>query len=411
MITRVKKKLLNDTQMNIFLRLLTKYPKARNLVPVGLRRKIKSLFDTSEYQESLFKGLNPYSNTQFEYHYEGKFDFRIGIVYDVAQYHRYYQSACIDLGVGYEVVDLREDRWFEKLKASNVKVLMAWPSLTTSVLKEMLDERSRLIRDFLGIQVYPNPDEIFLLDNKRRVRDWLMVNSFEPPGTWCFYDKKKALEFCSKCILPIVFKSTKEGVSRGVVICRSRRQLHKLIYQCFGKGFVPRNTDKRNRQWNFVLLQEYLPNAEERRMIRIGDSYLAIDKVRVGDFHSGSGTMKWAKPERDFLDKTKEVTKQGSFRSMNVDFFIAEDQRVVINELHTMFHGPVIKEKEGLGRYRYLEDSDEWVFEEGSYYRNYCCNLRVMDALSQAGIKTDYRMDWLAMEAFEYASLPKEHSK
>lgn len=393
--------------MNIFLRLLAKYPQARNLAPAGIRRKIKTVFDTSEYQASLFRSFNPYAGSEFEYSYEGNYDFKIGIVHDVAHYHRYYQSACIDLGIGYEVIDLREDRWFEKLEAAKVKVLVTWPSLTTSILKEMIDERSRLIRDFMGIKVYPNPEEIFLLDNKRRVRDWLMVNSFEPPGTWCFYNKEQALAFGSECPLPIVFKSTKEGVSRGVVICRSRVQLLKLIKQCFGKGFVPKNTDKRNRQWNFVLLQEYLPNSEERRMIRIGDSYLAIDKVRVGDFHSGSGTMKWAKPEREFLDKTKEVTENGSFRSMNVDFFIAEDQRVVINELHAMFHGPVIKEKEDMGRYRYVAESDEWIFDQGSYYRNYCCNLRVMDALEQAGIIADYQMDWLADDPFEYAPLPK----
>jgi hypothetical protein len=200
--------------------------------------------------------------------------------------------------------------------------------------------------------------------------------------------------------MPIVFKSIHEGVSRGVIICKTRDEAKDLIKQCFSKGFIPRRTNPRNKQWDFILFQEYLPEVEERRMIRIGDTYIAIDKVRKGDFHSGSGTMKWANPERYYLDMTKKITDKGNFQSMNVDFFIATDGRIVVNELHTLFHGPVIHTPEHKGAYKYDASKDEWIFMEGNYYRNYCCNLRMLNVADMINEPNIDRESWLQKTAF-----------
>lgn len=388
--------------MNILQKLVKKYPGLRDIVPPAIRNKVKKQMIMTEYNDQIFAEFNPYVGTDKEWEHNAGSEVTLGIIFDPAHYHRYYQSACIDLGVSYKVIDIRGPEWVNQIKNSGCSAFMVWPSLTTSVLKEMIDERLQWIQE-MGYLTYPDPKAVYILDNKRRVKDWLTIHGFETPGTWSFYKKDEALDFVEKCDIPIVFKSIKEGVSRGVVICREREQARALVHKCFKNGFVPKRTDPRNRQWDFILFQEYLPNVDERRMIRIGDSYLAIDKVMKGDHHSGSGTMLWAKPERVFLDKTREITEKGNFTSMNVDFFIAEDGRILVNELHAMFHGPEIDDAPDKGRYLYNSETDEWEFEAGNFYRNYCCNLRVMDALNKIKFSYQDKKEWLEKPVFSYA--------
>jgi len=134
-------------------------------------------------------------------------------------------------------------------------------------------------------------------------------------------------------------------------------------------------------------------------MIRIGDSYICIDKLKVGDFHSGSGYMKWGDPGDNFLQMTKDITDKGNFKSMNVDFFITNDGRILVNELHTLFHGPKIPDNILKGRYTYNQNS--WTFEQGNYYRNYCCNLRVLHLMKILGEELpEDSNSWLQQPAF-----------
>ena len=388
--------------MNILLKLIQKNPGLRNLVPPGLRNKIKKQFIMTEYNEKIFARFNPYVDSDDEWEYNANSEVTLGIIFDPTHYHRYYMSACKDLNISYKVIDIRGADWVNTVKNSGCSAFLVWPALTTAVLKEMIDERTQWIQE-MGYLVYPDPMSIYLLDNKRRVKDWLTIHGYETPDTWSFYKKEDALAFVEKSKIPIVFKSIKEGVSRGVVICRQREEARALVHKCFKNGFVPKRTDHRNRQWDFCLFQEYLPNVQERRMIRIGDSYLAIDKIMVGDFHSGSGTMLWAKPERYFLDKTKEITDKGNFTSMNVDFFISEDGRILVNELHALFHGPEIEDAPEKGRYLFNEATNEWEFEAGNFYRNYCCNLRVKDVLNKLEFNFKDKKEWLEKPVFSYA--------
>jgi hypothetical protein len=336
--------------------------------------------------------------TNKEWGYDGKSKNKVGIVFDPAHYHKYFMAACIDMQVSYEVIDIRKNDWIEIVNRSGCNAIVVWPLLSSMVLKEMVDERLRLINDNLRIEVYPPPGGVWLLDNKRRVRDWLMANGFDVPATWCFFTEEEANEFTAKTSYPIVFKTVRGSVSLGVVICRKKEEARKLIRDCFGKGVLPERSDPRNRQWDFVMFQEYLPEVEEKRMIRIGESYLCIDKVRIGDFHSGSGHMKWGNPEAKFLGLIKDVTEKGKFPSMNVDFFIARDGRILVNELHTLFHGPVVPDSDLKGRY--LEQNGGWKFEQGNYYRNYCCNLRMENLLRSFNEdKADFT-SWVKLPAF-----------
>ena len=381
------------------LKFLAKNQKLRSTSPAWMRKVARKILPVNRYNKYLWAEENPYIGTEREHSFNGKSKNKLGIVYDPAQYHKYFMTACIDMNVSYEVIDIRKNNWLNDIKNSGCSGIIVWPLITTIVLKEMTDERLRIIEEDLKIPVYPPSNEVWLLDNKRRVSDWLRANGFAQPETNEFFIEEEAMEFTSKIEYPVVFKTVRGSVSHGVMIIKNKDEAVKIIRQSFSKGIVQERSDPRNFQWDFVLFQEYLPDVEEKRMIRIGDSYLCIDKVKVGDFHSGSGYMKWGDPGENFLSLTKDVTDKGNFKSMNVDFFIGNDGRVLINELHTLFHGPKIPDSDLKGRYIY--DDGKWNFEQGNYYRNYCCNLRVMNFLDMLGENfTSNSNQWLKLPVF-----------
>ena len=129
------------------------------------------------------------------------------------------------------------------------------------------------------------------------------------------------------------------------------------------------------------MLQEYLPNAKEWRMMRIGNSYYGYRKEKVGDFHSGSGAWSWLDPPRKLLKLLHDVTEAGGFTSMDVDIFETEDGRYLVNELQTVFGALTPKDMlhvDGVnGRYLYNKEKDEWIFDPGDHSRNMCANARL----------------------------------
>jgi hypothetical protein len=378
-------------------------PELVNASPRFVKTAVRRLMRVDVYDYEVRRRLNPYVGTPHELEYDAGSECTVGISYEPAHYHQYYQSACIDLGISYKVIDLFRSDWTTVLAEARTNVLMVWPPCTESMHKEMTDERSRCIHQYLGVQVYPDPEAIYLFDSKLRVRDWLMANGFEIPRTSCFFRLPEVDDFLRRCDYPVVFKALRGGVSSGVVICRSRRQAFGLAKRCFGTGLVTPAGGPRGRQLGVVLFQEYLPDVRELRMIRVGDSYLAVEKVRRGDFHSGSHVQRWIEPDRRFLDLTRALTDKAGFRSMNVDFFLTTDGRGLVNELHAVF-GPVYAEGTSGGRFLYEPAGDSWRFESGSYARSYCCNLRVMDALRLCGYRGAFRMDWVHEDPSELAS-------
>lgn len=382
-----------------FLKYLARNPNLRNSSPAWIRKVARRIFPLNRYNKYLWAEENPYIGTDKEWNYRGQTDNTVAIIFDPAHYHKYFMTACLDIGVSYVVIDIRSNDWLKKLQDSRCTAVLLWPLITNIVLKEMIDERLRLIENELNLYVYPSSNEVWLLDNKRRVSDWLNVNDIEQPLTDSFFIEEEAIDFANNTSYPIVFKTVRGSVSHGVMILRSREQAIRIIKKAFSRGIVHERSDPRNFQWDFVLFQEYLPEVEEKRMIRIGDSFICIDKVRKGDFHSGSGYMKWGDPGEKFLPLTKQITDKGNFRSMNVDFFISNDDRILVNELHTLFHGPVIPDSEKKGRY--LISQDKWIFESGNFYRNYCCNLRVLDLMNILKEQNlPDRFNWLSKPAF-----------
>ena len=131
-------------------------------------------------------------------------------------------------------------------------------------------------------------------------------------------------------------------------------------------------------------MQEYLPDIREWRIIRIGDSFFGHEKGKAGEFHSGSGVVGWLAPPRAALDLVYRISEKGNFRSVAMDVFEKKTGDLMVNELQAVFGAFDTAQMyiDGIpGRYRRIEN--DFIFEEGRFCRNACCNLRINDLLHQ----------------------------
>ena len=215
------------------LKFLAGSKKLRNFMPSWSRKLARKMVSINKYNLHLWKSDNPFVGTDKEWSYDGESRIKVGIIYDPAHYHKFYMSACIDMKISYRVIDIRHSNWIEMVKNCECDVIVTWASVSTTVLKEMTDERLRFIKDDLGFRVYPSVFEVWLYENKRRVRDWLILNDIDCPETWCFYIEDEALSFVEEAQYPIVFKTVLGSASHGVKICRTKEEARDLVKKCF----------------------------------------------------------------------------------------------------------------------------------------------------------------------------------
>ncbi|MCK9488770.1 MAG: hypothetical protein M0Q42_05135 [Xanthomonadales bacterium] len=311
---------------------------------------------------------------------------RLGILANRASYHTHYVAACQEMGVPFRVVDPAVGDWQRQIKGAGCDLWLAWPDATLSHWAKMYKDRCELIQSQLGVPVYPGPLERWFYEDKIRLADWLQATGLPHPRTWVFFHAHEAGAFAGNCELPIVFKLPFGAGATGVRIVHSRRQLRRLIRQAFGRGHVAAGHERRDRQRGSILLQEYLPQLREWRMVRIGDSYFGHPKGRLGQFHSGSGKVEWDMPGKALLDLLHQVTQGHGMRSMSMDVFELPDGRVLINELQTVFGASVAVhqlKRDGVPGRMVRDVAGDWHFESGDFARNACATARVMDAVQQ----------------------------
>lgn len=306
-----------------------------------------------------------------------------------------YVNACKELGVSYEVVDIISENWIENIRSSDCAGFLVRPTPYYVPWKQMYDERLYFVERSLDRVVYPSHAEVYLYENKRNMAYFLQAHNIPAPPTHIFYDLSEALAFLQNAPYPLVFKTHLGAQARGVEILRTRRQAESLVKQVFRRGYYRRvRTTLRgllkhpimipyyffDPEYKVVLLQEYIPNAIEWRMIRIGDSYFGHQKGQKGDYHSGSDLTNWRTPPERLLNFVKSICDTGGFWSMCVDIFEDATGRYHVNELQSIFgsYNPSQMYVNGVpGRYRYSEETKTWDFEEGFFNKNGSCNIRV----------------------------------
>ncbi|HUS46395.1 MAG TPA: hypothetical protein VM219_10300 [Phycisphaerae bacterium] len=371
-----------------FLAWLARAKRFRQAFPKPLRRLVLRLIPRENFQRELWDIDDQYADAEEVSTYPPKVDVTLGIVKEFAHAHRWYVGACRDLGVPYKLLDISGPDWINVIQNSGCDAFLVRPSAHLTIWKQMYDERLRVMAQELGKIIYPTYEELWIYESKRRMHYWLEANKVPHPRTWVFYDRLQALDFCRTVELPIVFKADLGAGASGVKIFRNRLALRRFVNRCFKKGMVRCDGDPRDRQWGCVLLQEYLADAAEWRMVRIGDSYFGYEKGKLGDFHSGSHIRVWRDPPERLLNFTRNVTRLGGFTSMALDIFEVGGRDYLVNELQAMFGTSIdVQMRVGgkPGRYVCDDETVTWHFEEGDFSRNGCCDLRVRALLKTLG--------------------------
>lgn len=359
-------------------------------VPRPLRRLARQAVPHRLFSASLAKTRNPYLGTGKELRHDGSSRHRLGIVYDPLQEHVNYITACLDLDVSYEVIPLHRADWLERVRRSGCDGFLFWPATSTMLFKEMIDDRARIVERELGLPIMPSAGELYIQENKRRMHNWLAVRDIAHPRTQVFFDEAEARRFLAEAPLPQVFKTSLGASAHGVRILRDRHKADRFARRVFRRGIVPRKADPRERHWGTMLLQEYLAVVDEWRVIRIGESYFCRRKIKVGEFHSGSNAIEWTEPPPGLLDRTRELTDRGGFRSMSVDYFETRDGRYLVNEIQCLTGGKILPDDPRNGRYVRDDTAGDWRFEPGNYFKSRGAHLRFQHLLATLGEEIEF---------------------
>ncbi len=372
-------------------RLLDKLAGAKNfrsLFPESVRRFGRRFLPLEDYARRVAGVEDQNANAEVVSTYPAKVDIRLGIIKEFLHLHTPYIDVCRDLGVPYRLIDISGPDWIDVVRDSQCDAFLVRPSAYMTVWKQMYDERLKVMVEDMGKIIYPTYNEMWFYESKRRMHYWLEANEIPYPRTWVFYDKTDALDFAGGVGLPIVYKADLGSSASGVKILHNRQDLVRLVRKCFKRGLVRKDGDPRDRQWGSVFFQEYLPDVAEWRIIRLGKGYYGHQKLKEGQFHSGSGKAIWRDPPKKLLDMAREIADVGSFTSMNLDIFETTDGKYLVNELQSLFgsHAPYQMLVNGkAGRYVYDYDCKSWHFEEGIFCQNASYRPRVIALLEKLG--------------------------
>ncbi len=338
--------------------------------------------------------------------------------------HHGWESACRRFSdqMDYRVIDLTTSNWMEKIRETDSDILLAKPSGLISSYKQLYDERIYIIANELKREVFPSPLEIFIYENKRFFASWLRAHSLPHPKTHVFYQKAECLEFLKNTEYPLVAKVNIGASGSGVKILNQQEDAISYVNASFDGSGAPQRTGPnlekggllqravrllfnpaklrkrlqiyRRRQVDlqkgFVIFQEFIPHEFEWRVVKIGDSFFAHKKLKVGEKASGSLLKNYDNPPLAIFDFVKELTDRFGFFSQAVDLFETSDGKYLINEMQCIFgqSDPYQMLVNGQpGRYRYL--NSKWVFEEGDFAKNACYDLRVEYVINQLSNKKD----------------------
>jgi glutathione synthase/RimK-type ligase-like ATP-grasp enzyme len=325
--------------------------------------------------------------------------------------------ACQNRNIEADVIDLCSIGAIEKIKQGNYDLCLLRPPGRFEVYKSIYDERLYHVSQVLKIPCFPSFFECFIYENKRSLAAFLQAAAIDHPETWVISQKDEAQSFISQCKYPVVAKTSIGAAGSGVKILRDKASASKYVRQAFvGKGIQkrtgpnpkvgsPKSWLKKaiaspdyfkkklkyyakgfgKRQRDFVIFQEYIEHGFEWRVARIGESYFAYKKYKVGDKASGAQNLGYANPPLKLLTFIKEISDKHGIVSAAFDVFEYGD-RYLINEIqaifgHKMDHILEVDDRPG----RYLFRDGSWVFEEGTFNTNESYDLRLEVALRMHG--------------------------
>lgn len=324
-----------------------------------------------------------------------------------------WETACESLGIEYFTVDTAKSNYIDLLKERKPDFCLARPSGLTQHLKRVYDERIYIVEKHLKIPVFPSHNEIILHENKIMLTSFLKAEGLPHAETFVSFNRDESINFTENAHFPFVAKTSNGAAGSGVIIIKNKKQARKYIKQAFTTGikrrFGPNPKVGSKKSWlqkalkspqfflnklkvyslrsgdiqkGYVIFQQYIEHDFEWRCVKIGESYFAYKKLKVGDKASGSKIFDYGAPPLELLDFTKDLCEKHEFNFMAVDLFYTEG-KIYINELQTLFghKNPFIcKVNNEQGRFLYKENT--WVFEKGEFNQNESYNLRLKEILT-----------------------------
>jgi glutathione synthase/RimK-type ligase-like ATP-grasp enzyme len=131
---------------------------------------------------------------------------------------------------------------------------------------------------------------------------------------------------------------------------------------------------------NITIIQEYILRGYIWRVIKIGKTYFAHQKVKYKDKCNGKKGTYYVNSPLELLDYVREFFARNNLYSVAIDIF-EYNNLYLVNEIQTIF-GHVqdhILEVDGKPE-RYLYNN-QWTFEEGYFNNNESYNLLLECAL------------------------------
>ena len=114
-------------------------------------------------------------------------------------------------------------------------------------------------------------------------------------------------------------------------------------------------------------------------------------KLKKGDFCSGSDMVGWVRPTDKVLDLVSHVLEKGRFQTADIDIFEGEDGNLYVNEIQAIFGSFLPYQMLINGEPGYLTRSEDgqWLFHKGVFCQNASCNFRVAALMSRLGYTVD----------------------
>lgn len=310
-------------------------------------------------------------------------EMRIAITKEAWHLHYFYIKACQELKISYKIVDLFSYRWQEELLEENFDFILFRPSVQYSPWKDMFDNRLGMLE--ISTPIYPNSKALWLWESKLRTLDWMQYNKIPHPKSYIFYNQEEVIEFGRQSAFPVVYKSNMGSGASGVRILYSLSELKSTAKKCFSKGIRTYRKHKLDVEHGSLILQEYHPNVKEWRIIRTGDYYVGYEKLKKGQFHSGSQEFGYGMPPKEALDLVRNITNKYNFLFVDIDVFVTEEGDFLINEIQPYFGQKgdrellVIDGESGALHFDYKQE--KWCFTKGKFCRNNMANLRLLELI------------------------------
>jgi glutathione synthase/RimK-type ligase-like ATP-grasp enzyme len=319
---------------------------------------------------------------------------KIGLLTEINNRHNDVIPALEELEISYDIIDFTSEGWWRNITKSDCDGFIIRASGEKETSRQLCEERLYHIVKDTNIPLYPSYAAIRLYENKKAQAYWMEINKIIHPKTYIFYKKTEAVSFLNSCTFPIVFKPNLGAKAMGVKIIKNKTEGMRIINKLFTRykfinfGYTSW-TKKRgipipimdNKQYNFLMFQEFIAVKTEWRIIKVGNSYFGHQKLaNEKGFHSGSGLVGWVLPPIELLELLKTICIKGNFHQMSIDVFEDSNGNYYVNEMQTYWGGK--KESQmldnGIGC-RYIDDNGIWRLEYGIFNQNRSWNLRVND--------------------------------